>query len=134
MTPRVLTTTMGTGCSTRTMRVRRRRRFPNTMQTGTVAWTTGMTTAFPTWSMRVRTKGRYRNLTATEMDALTTATQDGVADDNDLCPEEAWEYVDSNGDGCDDVSQWFLMITPIDTCYPHPRTEPSCSMWIRSIG
>ena len=58
---------------------------------------------------------------------------DGVADDNDLCPEEAWEYMDANGDGCDDVSQWFLMITPIDACYSAYTYGTSCSMWIRSI-
>ena len=58
---------------------------------------------------------------------------DGVADDNDLCPEEAWEYMDANSDGCDDVSQWFLMITPIDACYSAYTYGTSCSMWIRSI-
>ena len=58
---------------------------------------------------------------------------DGVSDDNDLCPEEAWEYMDDNGDGCDDANQWFIMVAPTALCHTTNPYLDSCAIAIRSI-
>ncbi|RJU94639.1 MAG: hypothetical protein DWC03_02300 [Candidatus Poseidoniales archaeon] len=56
---------------------------------------------------------------------------DGVPNYQDLCPDDSATFLDENGDGCNDVAQWYIDLTVIDVCFS--TYSVVCSVDVRSI-
>lgn len=56
---------------------------------------------------------------------------DGVPNSEDLCPNDPAAVLDENGDGCNDLDQWFIGIEVQDVCFS--THSVTCSLDLRSI-